>query len=307
MTLDSALGEGTTVTCFFPVRASPSHDERGRLTMADRGDERTTRRPRRSICLDEAATHRARAMARRASLARATSLRFPAISAPERPTFARALSPGGDRRARARGAEPDLHADAGLRGPGLSRRACRFLSLARRRGARPTRLGGDDRGRRRAGRMAGARRRRLAAGSTGNRAVLRSPRGATNSAARELRARGAMAARFKRARAIEALLERAGWAEANRAPLHGDASSRAYERLTARRRRDGDPDDLAAAPERPDAAFRQVLRGDRAGCRPTSAPSSPWRGGLRAQGYSTPRILAHRRHRRSRADRGFRR
>ena len=49
----------------------------------------------------------------------------------------------------------------------------------------------------------------------------------------EVRALGALAARYARARAIEGLLQRAGWAEARRAILQGDASARAYERLTA--------------------------------------------------------------------------
>jgi tRNA threonylcarbamoyl adenosine modification protein YjeE len=42
----------------------------------------------------------------------------------------------------------------------------------------------------------------------------------------------AMPGRFKSARAVEKLLDAAGWAEARREPVAGDASSRAYERLT---------------------------------------------------------------------------
>ena len=41
-----------------------------------------------------------------------------------------------------------------------------------------------------------------------------------------------MTNRFKAARAVEALLENAGWADAKRVQMYGDASSRAYERLT---------------------------------------------------------------------------
>ncbi len=43
---------------------------------------------------------------------------------------------------------------------------------------------------------------------------------------------GGMAERLQRARALRALLDRSGWGEATRTPMQGDASSRAYERLT---------------------------------------------------------------------------
>ncbi|MFZ0208334.1 MAG: tRNA (adenosine(37)-N6)-threonylcarbamoyltransferase complex ATPase subunit type 1 TsaE [Roseiarcus sp.] len=112
----------------------------------------------------------------------------------------------------------------------------------------------------------------------------------------ELRARGAMTARFKRARAIEAFLERAGWAEANRAPLHGDASSRAYERLTAR---DGATAILMVSPPRTSGptlrfgkSYAEIARLS-VDIRAFLAMA----GGLRAQGYSTPRILARDIHR----------
>jgi len=112
----------------------------------------------------------------------------------------------------------------------------------------------------------------------------------------ELRARGAMTARFKRARAIEAFLERAGWAEANRAPLHGDASSRAYERLTAR---DGATAILMISPPRASGptlrfgkSYAEIARLS-VDIRAFLAMA----GGLRAQGYSTPRILARDIHR----------
>src|SRR5271170_3059604 len=208
--------------------------------------------------------------------------------------FRAGLSPGGDRPARARGAEPDLHAAAGLRGPGLSRSAWGFLSVTRRRGAGPAGLGGDDRGRRRAGRMAGARRRRLASGSTGNHAVLRRrpgrripPRGAP----RPRRDDGAL-----QARAGDRGFSRARGAEANRAPLHGDASSRAYERLTAR---DGATAILMISPPRASGptlrfgkSYAEIARLS-VDIRAFLAMA----GGLRAQGYSTPRILARDIHR----------
>ena len=265
VTIDSALGEGTTVTCFFPVRAAQRAGERGRLTMAV-GRTTGRRSADETIDLPRGGRHdRARAMARAASPARATSSRFRGDLGAGKTTFARALSARGDGRARARGAEPDLHAAAGLRGPGISRRPRRFLSVARRRGAEP-----DWAGTRRSrapsrwsnGRSAPPTRCRpdrleialffdAARGDEFRRAELRGPR---------RRWRRASSARAR----SRLLLESAGWADARRAPLHGDASTRAYERLTAPRRRDGDPHDLAAARERPDAAFRQVLRGNRA-------------------------------------------
>ena len=107
----------------------------------------------------------------------------------------------------------------------------------------------------------------------------------------ELRARGAMAGRFKRARAIEALLQRADWAQARRAPLHGDASSRAYERLTTP---DGATAILMISPPRPigptlrfGKSYAEIARLS-ADIRAFLAIAE----GLRARGYSTPRILA---------------
>lgn len=108
----------------------------------------------------------------------------------------------------------------------------------------------------------------------------------------ELRARGAMAARFKRARAIEFLLEDAGWARARRAPLHGDASSRAYERLTSS---DGETAILMISPPRASGptlrfgkSYAEIARLS-ADIRAFLAVGE----GLRALGYSTPRVFAH--------------
>ena len=47
-----------------------------------------------------------------------------------------------------------------------------------------------------------------------------------------LRGHGTFAARLNRSRAIDAVLKRAGWGEARREFMMGDASTRAYERLT---------------------------------------------------------------------------
>lgn len=108
-----------------------------------------------------------------------------------------------------------------------------------------------------------------------------------------LSARGAMVGRFKRARAVEILLESAGWARARRAAMYGDASSRAYERLTAG---DGQTAILMISPPR---AYGPVLRFGKT--YPEIARLSldiraflAMAEGLRGLGYSTPRVLAHR-------------
>jgi tRNA threonylcarbamoyl adenosine modification protein YjeE len=108
----------------------------------------------------------------------------------------------------------------------------------------------------------------------------------------ELTARGAAAERFGRARAVERLLGGIGWAEAVRTPLHGDASTRAYERLL---RADGRTAILMIAPPRPPSP---VLRFGKS--YPELAKLSPdirafiaMAEGLRAAGLSTPTIHAH--------------
>ncbi|WP_449410439.1 tRNA (adenosine(37)-N6)-threonylcarbamoyltransferase complex ATPase subunit type 1 TsaE [Methylobacterium komagatae] len=60
---------------------------------------------------------------------------------------------------------------------------------------------------------------------------------------------GGMRARIDRARAVRKLLARAGWDEAERILMQGDASSRAYERL---RKPDGTTAVLMISPARPD-------------------------------------------------------
>lgn len=108
----------------------------------------------------------------------------------------------------------------------------------------------------------------------------------------EIRAFGALVLRYKRARAIEALLQRAGWAEAQRAYMQGDASVRAYERLTAS---DGRTAILMISPPRPDGP---VLRYGKpyaaiAKLAPDIKPFLAMADGLRALGYSAPRVYAH--------------
>ncbi|MFD1355893.1 tRNA (adenosine(37)-N6)-threonylcarbamoyltransferase complex ATPase subunit type 1 TsaE [Methylorubrum suomiense] len=58
-----------------------------------------------------------------------------------------------------------------------------------------------------------------------------------------------MRERLDRARAVRALIARTGWDEADRVPMQGDASSRAYERLV---KPDGETAVLMIAPPRPD-------------------------------------------------------
>lgn len=102
---------------------------------------------------------------------------------------------------------------------------------------------------------------------------------------------GAMAPRLARARAINQLLQKAGWDRANRQFMMGDASARAYERLT---NPDGAPAILMISPPRPDGP---PVRGGK----PYSAiaklaenitPFVALADGLRALNLSAPRILA---------------
>ncbi|MGA2791935.1 MAG: tRNA (adenosine(37)-N6)-threonylcarbamoyltransferase complex ATPase subunit type 1 TsaE [Roseiarcus sp.] len=103
---------------------------------------------------------------------------------------------------------------------------------------------------------------------------------------------GAWAARLARLRGIATLLQRAGWSEARRIFMHGDASVRAYERLWAP---SGETAILMISPPRPDGpilrygkpygAIAKLADDIRAFIAVDEA--------LRAQGFSAPRILAH--------------
>lgn len=102
---------------------------------------------------------------------------------------------------------------------------------------------------------------------------------------------GPLLARVRRARAIDALLERAGWAKAERRFMQGDASARAYERL---HKPSGETAVLMISPPRPDGPA--VRRG-----RPYSAIARLAESihafvaidrGLAGQGVSVPAILA---------------
>jgi hypothetical protein len=108
----------------------------------------------------------------------------------------------------------------------------------------------------------------------------------------EVRALGALAPRYARARAIEALLRRAGWAEARRTYLQGDASVRAYERLTAA---DGASAILMIAPPRPDGPILRYGKPYAAIAKlaPDIRAFLAMAEGLRGLGYSSPRVFAH--------------
>jgi len=108
----------------------------------------------------------------------------------------------------------------------------------------------------------------------------------------EIAAFGALAPRWRRARAIERVLREAGWADAERSPLAGDASIRAYERL---RSRDGGAAILMISPPRPDGPILRYGKPYAAIAKlsPDIRAFLAMAEGLRAQGYSTPRIYAH--------------
>jgi hypothetical protein len=100
---------------------------------------------------------------------------------------------------------------------------------------------------------------------------------------------GEFQARIARAMALRRLLERAGWADAARAFMQGDASSRAYERLT---KPTGETAVLMISPPRPDGP--PIRRGKSysalAKLAETVHAFVAMDRGLRALGFSAPRI-----------------
>ena len=134
------------------------------------------------------------------------------------------------------------------------------------------------------------------------------PAQAATSAAPRLRAHGALAARFARARAIERLLPGAAAGPRPSARhLHGDASVARLRAADRDRRRRRDPDDLAAAPPRPDrcasaSPIREIARLS-LDIRAFLAMAE----GLRAPGLFDAGDLRPQRRRRAGAHRGFRR
>jgi len=102
---------------------------------------------------------------------------------------------------------------------------------------------------------------------------------------------GSMAARVAMARAIAGLLRRAGWQDAIRNHLQGDASSRAYERLA---KPGGETAILMIAPRRPDGP---PVRGGKPYSRIAKLaedirPFVAMARGLADQGLSAPALLA---------------
>lgn len=100
---------------------------------------------------------------------------------------------------------------------------------------------------------------------------------------------GAFGERLLRARALKGVLERTGWLDATRTPLHGDASSRAYERL---RKPDGETAILMISPRRPDGppirqgrTYSEIAR-----LAESVHPFVAMDRALRALGFSAPRI-----------------
>ncbi|THD48809.1 MAG: tRNA (adenosine(37)-N6)-threonylcarbamoyltransferase complex ATPase subunit type 1 TsaE [Bradyrhizobium sp.] len=108
----------------------------------------------------------------------------------------------------------------------------------------------------------------------------------------EVRALGAIAPRWRRARAIERLLQGVGWGDAARVQLHGDASTRAYQRLTAP---SGETAILMISPPRRDGPIVRYGKPYAAIAKlaPNIRPFLAMAEGLRALGYSTPHVYAH--------------
>ena len=102
---------------------------------------------------------------------------------------------------------------------------------------------------------------------------------------------GAMAGRLARARAVRSLFERSGFAQAERRFMLGDASTRAYERLT---KDNGDTAILMISPPRPDGPPIRFGRSYSAIARlaETVEPFLAMSTALANEGLSPPKILA---------------
>ena len=170
--IDSALGEGTTVTCIFPIDGAPSLSERGRLKWKSQ-QEAAPAVSNRSNC----PTRRRRSRWPNGwpvSRGAGTSSRFRGDLGAGKTTFARGFL-------RALLDDPQLEAPSPTftlmqvyEAPEFPVVHADFYRLSPRRGARAARLGRSRRGRGHAGRMAGSRRRSAAARSARNRLRLRS-------------------------------------------------------------------------------------------------------------------------------------
>jgi N-acetylmuramate 1-kinase len=108
----------------------------------------------------------------------------------------------------------------------------------------------------------------------------------------ELRGFGAMGKRLARALGVGALLRRAGWSDARREFLQGDASIRAYERLT---KPDGATAILMISPLRPDGPIVRYGKPYAAIAKlsPDIRAYIAMTNGLRGLGYSAPQLIAY--------------
>ena len=108
----------------------------------------------------------------------------------------------------------------------------------------------------------------------------------------ELRGFGAMGKRLARALGVGALLKRAGWSDARREFLQGDASIRAYERLT---KPNGTTAILMISPPRPDGPIVRYGKPYAAIAKlsPDIRAYIAMAKGLRGLGYSAPDLIAY--------------
>src|SRR5271166_7081049 len=108
----------------------------------------------------------------------------------------------------------------------------------------------------------------------------------------ELRGFGAVGKRLARALGVGALLKRAGWSDARREFLQGDASIRAYERLT---RPNGATAILMISPPRRDGPILRYGKPYAAIAKlaPDIRAFVAMAGGLRGLGYSAPALIAY--------------
>ena len=107
----------------------------------------------------------------------------------------------------------------------------------------------------------------------------------------EMRGRGKMGRRLARALSVGTLLHGAGWIEARREFVQGDASVRLYERLT---KSDGSTAILMVAPPRPEGPIIRFGKPYAAIAKlsPDIRAFLAMAEGLRGLGYSAPRVLA---------------
>src|SRR5271166_2853273 len=108
----------------------------------------------------------------------------------------------------------------------------------------------------------------------------------------EMRGFGAMGKRLARALGVGALLKRAGWSDARREFLQGDASIRAYERLT---KPSGATAILMISPPRPDGPIVRYGKPYAAIAKlsPDIRAYIALTKGLRGLGYSAPELIAY--------------